>query len=189
MTVQELNTLHTVCELERKKILTKLALSVQNPQLAGFLLTGNRSNFVYVEGSTAWLYDCSVIFSPVYKADCCCDCIPIHCKGTLMYVDLITRQPYDYATSITCDNIPRNIIELDPDLDDQDFYFFRPETNIRKPPLRFKPSQIELTIRPNSFTAQDAGLYSNAELDQFWNRILFSKHSDTTLQRSRKTLS
>ena len=41
MTVQELNTLHTICELERNQLLTKLAMSVQNPQLAGFLLTGN----------------------------------------------------------------------------------------------------------------------------------------------------
>ena len=39
MTVQELNTLHTICELERNQLLTILAMSVQNPQLAGFLLT------------------------------------------------------------------------------------------------------------------------------------------------------
>ena len=43
-------------------------MSVQNPQLAGFLLTGNRSNFLYVEGSTAWLYDCPHFLSPLYKA-------------------------------------------------------------------------------------------------------------------------
>ena len=43
-TVQELNTLHTISELERNQLLTKLAMSVQNPQLAGFLLTGDRSN-------------------------------------------------------------------------------------------------------------------------------------------------
>ena len=41
MTVQELNTLHTICELERNQRLTILAMSIQNPQLAGFLLTGN----------------------------------------------------------------------------------------------------------------------------------------------------
>ena len=63
MTVQELNTLHTICELERNQLLTILAMSLQNPQLAGFLLTGNRSPFPYVEGSTAWLYDCPH-FSP-----------------------------------------------------------------------------------------------------------------------------
>ena len=64
MTVQELNTLHTVCELERNQLLTILAMSVQNPQIAGFLLTGNRSNFLIVEGSTAWLYVCPHFLSP-----------------------------------------------------------------------------------------------------------------------------
>ena len=46
----------------------------------------------------------------------------------------------------------------------------------------FTPSQIKTTIRPNTFIAQDAGIYSNPEFDQFWNRISFSKHSDSTLQ-------
>ena len=52
-----------------------------------------------------------------------------------------------------------------------------------------KLSQIKSTIRPNNFTAQDAGVFSNAELDQFWNRILFSKHSDSTFQLLGKALS
>ena len=90
MTVQELNTLHTICGLEGNHFLTKLAMSVQNPQLAGFHLTGNRSNFLYVEGSTAWLNDCPHFLSPLYEADRCFDGIPIHFKDTLMYVDPIT---------------------------------------------------------------------------------------------------
>ena len=128
-------------------------------------------------------------FTTLYKADRCFDRIPIHFKDTLVYVDPITRQTYDYATPITCDNNPRNFIELDPDSDDQDFYILGPEPIKRKPPLMFTPSQIKTTIRPNTFTAQDAGIYSNAELDQFWNRILFSKHSDSTLQLLGKALS
>ena len=164
-------------------------MSVQNPQLAGFLLTGNRSNFLYVEVSTAWLYDCAHFLFPLYKADLCFDRIPIHFKDTLIYVDPITRQTYDYATLITCDNNPRNIIEKDPDSDDQDFYILGPEPIKRKPQLMFTPSQIKTTIRTNTFTAQDAGIYSNAELDQFWSRILFSKHSDSTLQLIGKALS
>ena len=106
-----------------------------------------------------------------------------------MYVHPITRQTYDYATPITCDNIPRNIIELGPDSDDQLFYILGPEPITRKAPLMFTPSQVKTTIRPNTFTAQDAGIYSNAELDQFWNRILFSKHSDSTLQLLGKAFS
>ena len=129
MTVQEVNTLHRVCELQRKKILTILARSVQISQFAGLLLTGNRSNFLYVEGSmsTTWLYDCPHFRPPLYKADRCFDCISIPFKDTLMYVDPITRQTYDYATPIVCDKNRRNIIELDPDSDDQNFYIFGPE--------------------------------------------------------------
>ena len=182
MTVQELNTLHTICELERTQLLTILAMSVQNPQLAGFLLTGNRSNFLYVEGSTAWLYDCPQYLSPLYKSDQCFDRIPIYYKDTVMYVHPITRQTFNYATPIQCDNNPQNIIELDPDSDNTDFYILTPEPIKKEPPQMFKPTQIKTTISPNTFTAQDAGIYSNADLNQFWNRVVFAKHSDTTLQ-------
>ena len=68
-----------------------------------------------------------------------------------MYVDPINRQTYYYATPIPCDNIPRN----------QDFCILGPEPIKQKAPLLFTPTQ-------------DTGLYSNAELDQFWNRILLS---------------
>ena len=139
MTVEELNTLNTVCELERNQLLTILEMSVQNPQLAGFLSTGNRSNFLYVEGSTAWLYDCPHFLSPLYKADRCFDRISIHFKDTLMYVDPITRQTYDNATPIASGNNPCKIIELDPDTDDRDFYILGPEPIERKPPLMFTP--------------------------------------------------
>ena len=40
-----------------------------------------------------------------------------------MYVDLNTRQIYDCATRIHCDNNLQYKIELDPYSDDQDFYF------------------------------------------------------------------
>ena len=109
-------------------------------------------------------------------------------EDTLKYVDPTTGQTYDYATHITCDNNPRNIIELDPDSDDQDFYFLGPDSIKRNTPLMFTPSQFKTPIRPNTFTAQDFGILSNAELDQFWNRIIFSKHSDSTLQLLGKAL-
>ena len=49
--------------------------------------------------------------------------------------------------------------------DDQDYYILKPEPIERNPPLMFTPSQIKTTVRPNTFTAQDAGINSNAELD------------------------
>ena len=72
MRVQELNTLHTVCELERNQLLTNLGVSVQNPQLAGILLTGTRSNFVDVEGCTTWIHDYPHLYHPLplFEANC-----------------------------------------------------------------------------------------------------------------------
>ena len=121
MKLQELKILYTVCEIERTQLLTILAMAVRNPQLAGFLLTGNRSNSLYVEGSTAWLYDCPHFISPLYKADKCFDRIPIHYRETIIFVDPKTRQTFNYATPIECGNNPQNIIELDPDTDNGDF--------------------------------------------------------------------
>ena len=189
MTVQELNTHHRVCELERTQMLTILAMSVKNPQLAGFHLTGNRSNVLFVEGPTAWLYDCPHCISPLYRADKCFDRIPKHYRETIVYVDPITRQTFNYATPIECGNNPQIIIDLDPDTDDEDFYVLTPDPLKREVPQMFKPTQIETTITPNTFTAQDAGKYPNAELDQFWNRVLFAKHSITTLHLLGKSIS
>ena len=174
MTVQELKTLHTICELERNQLFTKLAMSVPNPQLAGFLLTGNCSNFSYVaKAQLLGLHDCPHFLSPLYKTDRCFDRIPIHFKDTLLNVDPITRTAYDYSTPIACDNSPKTIIELDPDTDDQDFYILGREYFKRKPPFVFTASQIKTTVRSKTFTTQDAVIYYFDELDQFWKRIVF----------------
>ena len=97
MSVAELNTLHTFCEVETTQLLTILAMFPKNPQLAGFLLTQNRSNFLYVEGSTAWLYDCPHHLSPLCIAEQCYGKIPVNSLDTVMYVDPITRQTFEYA--------------------------------------------------------------------------------------------
>ena len=46
MSLSELETLHRLCELERTQILQPLALAVLKIPYAGFLLSGNRSNFI-----------------------------------------------------------------------------------------------------------------------------------------------
>ena len=60
-----------------------------------------------------------------------------------MYVDPITRQPFNNATPIECGNNPQNIIELDPDSKDGDFYVLTPEPLKREAPQMFKPTQIK----------------------------------------------
>ena len=93
-------------------------MSVQIPQLAGFLLTGNRSNFLCVKGSISCLYDCPQILSPLYEADKCFDCIPMYYQDTVMHIDAITRQTFIYATPISCDNNPRYVKAVDADFND-----------------------------------------------------------------------
>ena len=53
MTIEELNTLHLICELEGTHLLAILSISIHLLHLAGYLLYGNRGNFLYVEGSIA----------------------------------------------------------------------------------------------------------------------------------------
>ena len=62
-------------------------MSVKNPQLAGFLLTQNCSNFLYEEGSTTWLYDCPQHLSPLNIAEKCYGKILKNYLDTVKYVD------------------------------------------------------------------------------------------------------
>ena len=41
MSVAEINTIHTICGVEKTQLLTIFAMSVKNPQLAGFVLNQN----------------------------------------------------------------------------------------------------------------------------------------------------
>ena len=182
MSIEELNTLHHICELERI-----LAMSVQNPQHAGYLSTGNRSNFLYVENSTAWLNDCSPLLSLLYEADKCFDRIPIYYEGTVMFIDSLTRQTFIYATPISCDSNRQNVIALD--LDTAEHFVLTPKPIPRATPLFFEPKQIQSAISTNTFTAQEAGSYYKYELTNFWNRVFFTKHSDTTLKLLEKVIS
>ena len=52
----EIQLLKNLCEQERTQILTILMHSMENPRLAGYMLTGNRSMFLSTDGSLAWLY-------------------------------------------------------------------------------------------------------------------------------------
>ena len=54
MSFSELETLHQLCELERTQILQSLALAVLKISYAGYLLSGNKSNFLDYEGNILW---------------------------------------------------------------------------------------------------------------------------------------
>ena len=54
MPLSELETLHHLCELERRQVLQSLALAVLKIRYAGYLLSGNSSNFIDYDGNIQW---------------------------------------------------------------------------------------------------------------------------------------
>ena len=64
-----------------------------------------------------------------------------------------------------------------------------PQPIEKDPPPLFVPTQSQPAISPNTFTAQDAGIYSQKEFKRFWNSVLFTKLSEDTLKLPGKTIS
>ena len=79
----EIELLKNQCEQERTQILTILMLSLENPLLAGYILTGNWSMFLKTDGSLAWLYHCPLVQSPLHTMNQCYDPIPILYEGQI----------------------------------------------------------------------------------------------------------
>ena len=78
-------------------------MSIQNPLLTGYLLTGSRNRLLYVEGSTTCLHNCPQFLSPLYEADKCFNHVPIYYQDAIMYIHPNTRLTFNYATPMSCD--------------------------------------------------------------------------------------
>ena len=107
----EMQLLQNQCEQERTQILTNLMLALENPSLAGYMLTGNRSMFLETDGSAAWLYHCLKIHSPPppHTMNQCFDKTPILYRGQIQFVDPITQQTYPHAMTQNCSDRIKNL--------------------------------------------------------------------------------
>ena len=110
-----MKTLYHIWELEGTQLLTLIAISFQKLQLAGYLLTGKPTNFHYVGVSTVWFYDYRHFLSFPCETDIGFDRIAINNQDTVLYIDAITRHIFSYATPVSCDNNPQNIIAMNSD--------------------------------------------------------------------------
>ena len=117
----EIQLLKNLCEQERTQILTILMLSMENPRLAGYMLTGNRSMFLSTDGSLAWLYHCRLMRSPPHVMNQCYDEIPIFYKNAIFFVDPSTRQTYPDAQVQNCSHRIRNLFQFD--MEDENSWF------------------------------------------------------------------
>ena len=96
MSLSELETLHQLSELERTQFLQSLALAVLKKPYAGYLLSGNRSNFLDYEGNILWFYTCTKKVSPLYVFEDkrCYKRMPIFYKNKVRFVDTLSRRTY-----------------------------------------------------------------------------------------------
>ena len=171
----EIQLLQNQCEQERTQILTNLMLSLENPRLAAYKRTGDRSRFLETDGSAGWLYHCPKVYSPLHTMNQCYDKIPILYRGQIQFVDPITRQIYPHATTQNCSD------RIDMDKEDS-WYTLTPGIVHQDKPAIFGPQYIN-PVASHTFTgSQDAGMYSRNERKGFWDSILFNATSRTVLK-------
>ena len=99
-----------------------------------------------------------------------------------MYIDPKARQNFKFATLISWGNNPQNVKELD--LDNDEHYAQTAKPVLRITPVLLEPERVQFAIYPDTFTAQEAGIYSNPEITKFSNRVSFTKHPDTATMLS-----
>ena len=127
----EIQLLKNLCEQERTQILTILMLSMENPRLAGYMLTENRSMFLSTDGNIAWLYHCPLMRSSPHVMNQCYDKIHIFYKNAIFFVDPITRQTYPDAQDQNCSDRIKNLFHFDME-DENSWFTITPSLEHRK---------------------------------------------------------
>ena len=178
----ELAFLQNQCELERSSILNTLMLSLENPRLAGYILTQNRSMFLETNGNVAWLYHCLKFYSPLQLMDECYNRIPIMYKENIRFVDPIKRQIFQSADLQDCSNKHLNVFQLDVD-DDKSWIESTPQITRVTGPYLFKPKEIVQQIKHSLASSQGTSIYTYAQMQKFWNMISDNSEMKGILQK------
>ena len=163
MSLLELETLHQLCELERTQILQSLALAVLKIPHAGYLLSGNRSNFIDYEGNVLWYYTCTKKESPLYVFDDkrCYNRIPIFYKNKVHFVDTLYLITYFWDTAVPCGSKnSHNVVQLNPDEDK--YYLLTPYPTLMQPLKKFSPESIRAIARNPNIDLHSIGIYSKS---------------------------
>ena len=153
----EIQLLKNLCDQKRTQIITILMLSMENPRLAGYMLTGSRSIFLSTDGSLAWLDHCPLMRSPPHVRNQCYDKIPIFYKNAIFLVDPITRQTYPDAQVQNCSDRIKNFFQFDME-DENSWFTITPTLEHRKRPAVFGPKDVTPVYRRDFGGAGDAGI-------------------------------
>ena len=165
MLLSELETLHQLCELERRQILQSLALAVLKIPYAGFFLSAHRSNFNDYEGNILWYYTCTKKISPLYVFEDkrCYKRIPIFYKNKVYFVDTLLRRTNFWDTAVPCGSEKsHNVLQLKPDEDK--YYLLTPYLTLMPPLKKFSPEIIRAIARIPNIDLQSIGIYSKSDI-------------------------
>ena len=162
-------------------------LSLKNPRLFGYKLTGNRSMFLSTDGCLAWLYHCPLTRSPPHVMNRCYDIIPTSYKKAIFFVDPITQQTYPDAQVQKISDRIKKLFQFDME-DENSWFTITPTLEHRKRPAVFGPKVVTLVSRRPFGGAGDAEIYTRAQLFEFWDNILISAASGKTLQKLSREL-
>ena len=174
--------LKNLCEQERNQILTILLLSMENPRLAGYMLTGNRFMFLSTDGSFAWLNHCPMMRSPPHVMNQCYDKIPIFNKNAIFFVNPNTRQTYPDAQVQNRSDRIKNLFQFDMEYENS-WFTITPILEDRKHPAVFGPKDVTLVSRRVFGGEGTAGIYTRAHLSEFRDNIRISAASRKALQK------
>ena len=165
MSLSELETLHQLCELERTQILQSLALAVLKIPYAGYLLSGNRSNFLDYEGNILWFYTCTKKVSPLYVFEDkrCYKRIPSFYRNKVHFVDTLSRRTYFWDTAVPCGSEnSHNVVQLNPDEDK--YYLLTPYPTLMQSLKKFSPESIRAIARNPNIDLHSIGIYSKSDI-------------------------
>ena len=162
-------------------------LSLENPRLAGYMLTGNGSMFLGADGSLAWFYSCPQVQSPLHTLNQCYDKLPILYKGQKQFVDLITRQTLLDALPKNSSDPIKNFFQMDMDQKDS-WYSLTPEITHRDRPALLAPKDISPFTTQKLPQSAKAGTYTKGQLSEFWDDILMSSASKNALKKFTRNL-
>ena len=145
------------------------------------MLTGDCYMSPDTDGSVAWLYQCPKFLSPLKIADRCYDRIPIEYGGKTHSIDPITRRTFIFANEIPCQRTYENMFQLDLD-EATSWYKLSPApepVHLLNAPLTFEPTEIGHIIEPQEYDLQRSGLYSPAQIKDFWDNVIHNSVSAT----------
>ena len=100
------------------------------------------------------------------------DKIPIFYKNAIFFVVPITGQTYPHTQVQNCSDGIKN---FQFDVEDENSWFtITPTLEHRKCPAVFGPKDVTPVSRRVFGGAGDAGIYTRAQLSEFWDNILIS---------------